>query len=470
VNFISSEFAVLLVLTVVAASGLDGRAITYVILASSLVFYGWWNPPYLLLLGAVIGISWAGALAIERWRTRGVVAVVVAAELLLLVYFKYTSFILRSVAALSGALGRPLTLSVPTILLPAGISFMTFQGVAYAVDVYRAELPAERSLLSVAVFKSFFPQLVAGPIERAAHLLPQLKQLEADGLRRARWGEGIFMVLKGALLKFVIADNMSVIVDGVYANPRSAAPVDVAMAVLAFSIQIYCDFYGYTMIALGSARLLGVQLVQNFSHPYLARNIQEFWRRWHISLSQWFRDYLYIPLGGSRVSRRRHLVNLLVVMVAVGLWHGASWTFVLWGAVHGVLLTAHVLWRRSAWANRLARVPGTSVLAWAITFAAVTLAWIPFRAADVHTQAIVFQKLAEWIAAPTASSSAIYGLPFYMALAVGFVILEVVDANMEIEPTLATLSAPWQAIAVFVCCLLTYLGPFKDVAFLYFQF
>jgi D-alanyl-lipoteichoic acid acyltransferase DltB (MBOAT superfamily) len=468
-NFISSEFAVLLALTVAACAIVRGRGVTWVLLTASVIFYGWWRPAYLLLLAAVIVISWGGALLIERRRTPAVLAAVVGGELLLLVYFKYTGFIVQNLRALADAAGWPLTMTAPNILLPAGISFMTFQGVAYAVDVYRGELPAERSLVTVSLFKSFFPQLVAGPIERGPHLLPQLKALEWRGLRDARFAQGTFMVLKGVLLKFVIADNMSALVEPVYANVAAAAPADVLHAVAAFSIQIYCDFYGYTMIALGSALLVGVELVNNFEHPYLAVNIQDFWRRWHISLSQWFRDYLYIPLGGSRVSRSRHLANLLIVMLAVGLWHGASWTFVVWGGLHGAMLAIHAAWRRVRTASAMAPLGAAGrAIGWAATLTAVTLAWIPFRAPDLATAWLVLKKLGAATTAPAAP--AIYGYPFYAAIAVAFVIVELADAGVNLQDRFARLPAPAQGAVVLLICLATYLGPPKDVAFLYFQF
>jgi alginate O-acetyltransferase complex protein AlgI len=470
-SFISSEFAILLAITVVAASVLrTRRAAALIVLAASFVFYGWWNASYLLLLAAVIAISWIGALAIERWRSRSMLAIVVGAELALLVYFKYAGFVVRNVVGVASAFGYKAPVTAPDILLPAGISFMTFQGVAYAVDVYRREFPAERSLFSVALFKSFFPQLVAGPIERAAHLLPQLRRLESEGVTRASFGEGTLMVLKGVLLKFVIADNLSVVVDSVYGNVRSATPADVALAVLAFSVQIYCDFYGYTMIALGSARLLGVDLIQNFTHPYLATSIQDFWRRWHISLSQWFRDYLYIPLGGSRVSPARHVFNLLLVMLAVGLWHGASWTFVAWGGLHGLMLAVNTGWRRFSREIGWTGVAGGRLVAWAATFACVTLAWIPFRAADWQTMGAVGGKLAAWLASPRSSSLSIYGAGFYVAVLLFFVAFEALDAAFELERGILRMPAAVLAVTVFAACALTYFAPFKDVAFLYFQF
>ncbi|HWI20079.1 MAG TPA: MBOAT family O-acyltransferase [Vicinamibacterales bacterium] len=470
-NFVSSEYALLLLVTVALALLLRGRIVTYVVLAASVIFYGWWSPVYLWLLLAVIVLSWLGALVVDRWRSRTVLTLVIVGELSLLLYFKYAGFLMANVRAASEWLGLSYVPAVPSILLPAGISFMTFQGVAYVVDVYRRELEPVRSLVDVALFKSFFPQLVAGPIERGRHLLPQLRALESGLRDRVPMARGTFMIMKGVFLKFVIADNMATIVERVYGDVAGSSPLDVALAVYGFSIQIYCDFYGYTMIALGSALLLGVQLINNFEHPYLATSIQEFWRRWHVSLSQWFRDYLYIPMGGSRVSLPRHLFNLLVVMFAVGLWHGANWTFVAWGAIHGTLLGLHVLWRRVS--GRIpVRMPMMigAALGWLVTFHAVTLAWIPFRSPDFATPALVLDKLWQWTLSPVSFDSSIYGLPFYLWLVAVFIVFEVIDGTVELDRRYAQLSIPAQAVALFAFCLATYLGPLKEVAFLYFQF
>ncbi len=470
-NFISSEYIILLALTFIAAAVLRGRAVSYAMLAASMVFYGWWNPVYLWLLFAVIVLSWGGALIVERWRSRLVLATVIAGELSLLIYFKYADFIVLNIRAAAEWVGSPVALAVPSVLLPAGISFMTFQGVAYVVDVYRRELPAVRSFVDVALFKSFFPQLVAGPIERATHLLPQLRQLETGFIARAPLARATFMIMKGVVFKFVIADNLAAIVNGVYGNVPGANPLDVLFAVIGFSVQIYCDFYGYTMIALGSALVFNIDLINNFQHPYTATSIQEFWRRWHISLSQWFRDYLYIPLGGSRVSLPRHLVNLLTVMFAVGLWHGASWNFVVWGAVHGGLLALHVLWRRVARGVPLS-LPGllAAPLGWFATFTLVTLAWIPFRAPDLETVPVVFAKLGQWLATPLAFSSTVYGWPFYLWLVAAFVVIEIADASSDLDRGFVRLPSMAQAAVLLALCLSTFLGPLTDVAFLYFQF
>ena len=470
-NFVSSEYALLLLVTLLASVASRGRATTYVVLAASLVFYGWWNPIFLLLLLAVIVLSWAGALVVGRWRSKSMLAAVVVGELSLLLYFKYATFIALNARALAGLLHLPAPGDLPPVLLPAGISFMTFQGVAYVIDVYRGHLTPVRSFVDVALFKSFFPQLVAGPIERGPHLLPQLRALEGGFWNRASMARGTFMIMKGVFFKFVIADNMSTVVNGVYGNVPGASAFDTALAVYAFTIQIYCDFYGYTMIALGSASLFAVDLVNNFEHPYLATSIQDFWRRWHISLSQWFRDYLYIPLGGNRVGLARHLFNLLLVMFAVGLWHGANWTFVVWGAMHGLALALHVVWRRMAGLARLPiPEPVARGLGWVVTVHFVALAWIPFRSPDLQVPWVIAGKWMTWLMHPTMSPTSVYGLPFYLWLGVAFAAVEWLDAMVDLQSAYERLPGLAQASVLFGLCLATYLGPLKDVAFLYFQF
>jgi D-alanyl-lipoteichoic acid acyltransferase DltB (MBOAT superfamily) len=471
VNFISTEYAVLLVATLVLVTMASGRLVTYTLLAASVVFYGWWSPIYLTLLLAVIVLSWLGALIVDRWRNRIVLAAVIVGELSLLLYFKYAGFVVQNIRDLGQWLGHPVTLARPSILLPVGISFMTFQGVAYVVDVYRRELAPVRSLVEIALFKSFFPQLVAGPIERGPHLLPQLRRLELGAARDAPLPRATFMIMKGVFLKFVIADNMSTVVDAVYSNVAAANPLDVVLAVYAFSVQIYCDFYGYTMIALGSALLFNVELVNNFRHPYLATSIQEFWRRWHISLSTWFRDYLYIPLGGSHVSWPRHAINLLIVMFAVGLWHGANWTFVVWGAAHGAMLAAYATYRRLGRSSAPRLPAGVGAVAgWFVTFTAVTLAWIPFRAPNLEAPGLILRKVGEWIAHPAAFRPSLPGYEFYLWLAAVFAIFEVIDGSWDLDEAFVEMPAAAQAAVLFLFCAATYLGPFKDVAFLYFQF
>lgn len=364
-----------------------------VILAASYVFYGWTDARFLpliagmTLLGYGCGL-WAEAAGPRSRGARHAVAMAAVVSLGILAAFKYYNFFLHSVEQALQAVGLHFTPEFWQVALPVGISFYTFQTLAYVVDVYRGEVQAERNLLQFAAFVAFFPQLVAGPIERARHLLPQFSVVQrfdyglaADGLRQMLWG---------FVKKVLVADRCAVVVNAVYANP-AADGTDLWAASVLFAFQIYGDFSGYSDIAVGCGKLFGIRLSRNFNVPYFSRNVAEFWRRWHISLMSWFRDYLYIPLGGSRCGRLRHVVNVFVVFLASGLWHGANWTFVMWGLYHAVLFVPLVLLnvgRNSANCSVVAEArllptlrEGTGML---LTFALVVVGWVFFRSASLH--------------------------------------------------------------------------------------
>lgn len=358
-----------------------------VLLAASCFFYMSWNAPLALLLLAVIGTSWLAGLALaraERPAGRRLILVLALGVCLgLLGYFKYFNFLARTLSALLGGAWDPWD-----IILPMGCSFYTFQAVSYVIDVYRRDLAAERHFGYYALYISFFPQLVAGPIERAGDLLPQLRGERR--LARADLRQGLRLLLSGFFRKVVVADFCGRFVTAVYAVPSPDGSAVLAGTLL-FALQIYCDFSGYSEIAAGSARLLGIRLMGNFDRPYRSGNLREFWRRWHISLSRWFTDYLYIPLGGSRRGVGRQLWATLVVFAASGLWHGADWTFVVWGLLHGGYLALELLGKRTGVgpprtrAGRAAR--------WALTFSAVSFAWIFFRADSLGHAAMLIGRL-----------------------------------------------------------------------------
>jgi alginate O-acetyltransferase complex protein AlgI len=306
-----------------------------------------------------------------------------------LAFFKYTKFLAGAATAL---LGLP-EAAVPEILLPVGISFFTFEVISYIVDVHRREVKPPRDFLHFALFMAFFPRLVAGPIIRASDFLPQAaRPMVFD---RANILAGARLFLGGLVLKVVAADNLAVFVDAVQADVGTYAAATLLLAAVAYAFQIFGDFCGYSLMGIGLARGLGFALPANFDMPYLATSIADFWRRWHISLSTWLRDYLYIPLGGSRSGGARTLVNLTITMSLGGLWHGASWNFVLWGLLHGLALVAHRLWSQSrlgrAAARRLGR--GMDLLGWATTFALVVALWVPFRSPDFATTQLFFARL-----------------------------------------------------------------------------
>jgi alginate O-acetyltransferase complex protein AlgI len=360
------------------------------LLAASYVFYMAWEPAYSLLLLFKTLLSYFTALrmdAADTPRARKIwLQVSLTGYLGLLFFFKYFNLFSWSSEVALSWIGIHVKMPHSSFLLPVGISFFTFQALSYSIDVYRRVRPAEHDLLIHALYVSFFPQLVAGPIERSTTLLPQLFHTFPFEYRRVVFG--LQLMAWGYFKKLVIADRLAVYVDHVYADPHQYGGNILALATVFFAYQIYCDFSGYTDIAIGASQVLGYRLMENFRQPYFSATIQGFWRRWHISLSTWFRDYLYIPLGGNRVSRLRQHLNLFIVFLLSGLWHGANWTYVVWGALHGCFLVFGNITRE--WRVAFARSIGlTSVpvlrraLQIACTFVLVDLAWIFFRAGTI---------------------------------------------------------------------------------------
>jgi len=373
------------------------------LLFASYVFYLSWDYRYgALLLGATAG-SWLIGLGIERWPSlrRLWVTLGVVSSLSLLAFFKYAQFAVDTV----WSLGLPGSSPILGIVLPLGISFFTFQALSYVVDVYRGA-PAVRSPLAYALYISFFPQLVAGPIVRAGELVPQL--LEPQPFRPRQFASGMDLFLRGMVKKVVFADRFAQVSDLVFANPANYGAASAWLGVVCYAAQIYCDFSAYTDIARGAGRMLGYELPENFRLPYLSASPAEFWRRWHITLSRWLRDYLYIPLGGNRCGEARRMLNLVITMALGGLWHGASFTFVIWGLLHGFALLLHRAWVGltgrtfiARWAHRGSGPSAAGLLPRALyrgfailgTFAFVSFAWIFFRAPDFATGATLLTRL-----------------------------------------------------------------------------
>ncbi len=361
------------------------RSQNAVIVLASAVFYGWWDWRLLGLIALSAGVSWGGALLVahyagQRRRQRLACVCSVVIQLLILGFFKYFGFFVQSLQAVLSWLGFSADWATLHVVLPVGISFYTFQAVSYTVDVYRGTIAATRDVVRFLAFLSFFPQLVAGPIERAGRLLPQFARQRSFDYGRA--ADGCRQMLWGFFKKMVVADNCATVVNAVWADASSQSPLMLAIGAVLFSFQIYCDFSGYSDIAIGCARLFGISLTDNFRTPYFSRNMAEFWRRWHISLMTWLRDYVYIPLGGNRRGLPRTLRNTMVVWAVSGLWHGANWTFVCWGLFHGVLLCL----RRVAGRGKpsAAEPPVMRALpAMCGTFLLVTLGWVLFRAPSI---------------------------------------------------------------------------------------
>src|ERR1043165_6740014 len=313
------------------------------LLLISCYFYAVFVPIYILILAFTIVVDyWAGRLIEDhRHQRRPLLLASLIVNIGFLAFFKYYNFLNENLTHLLGLAGRNNPIPALRILLPIGLSFHTFQAMSYTIEVYRGNQKAERHFGIYALYVMFYPQLVAGPIERPQNMLHQFHR--KVGFNYDRVVAGLRLTLWGLFKKIVIADRLSIYVDAVYNNATHHSGITCIVATIFFAFQIYCDFSGYSGIALGAAKVLGIDLMENFRRPYLATSIKDFWSRWHISLSTWFRDYLYIPLGGSRVKMPRHILNLLIVFMVSGLWHGANWTFLIWGALHGLYLTGELI-------------------------------------------------------------------------------------------------------------------------------
>ena len=388
--FTSAEFFVLLVVVFVLY-WLLARWTKWqnaLIVVASYVFYGWWDWRFLLLIAFTSFCSWGSGLLIGKaesgkkakaWMWTNIVL-----NLGILALFKYYDFFVKEFAQLFHISAEGLLLKV---ILPVGISFYTFQALSYSIDVYRKKLEPTKDVVQFFAYVSFFPQLVAGPIERATNLLPQFQRrrqfdyaMAVDGIRQMLWG---------FFKKVVVADNCANYVDSIWNGYEGQSGFNLVMAAVLFSIQIYGDFSGYSDIAIGTAKLFGIRLMRNFKNPYFSRDIAEFWRRWHVSLTTWFRDYVYIPLGGSRVSKAKVVRNTFVIFLLSGFWHGANWTFLAWGAFHALLFLPLILMGKNRKYTDVVATgrwlpKGMELLQMTLTFVLVALGWILFRSPHVH--------------------------------------------------------------------------------------
>ena len=435
--FNSIEFLIFFPVVVLLNFLLPFRFRCYFLLAASYFFYMCWKPSYVFLIVLCTIINYWAARIIgatdNRSKRRNVLAISLITNLAMLFWFKYVYFLdetLRSV--LNNFHMSYHNITEFDILLPIGISFYTFQAISYTIDVYRGKQKPENNLAIFALYVSFFPQLVAGPIERSTRLLPQFyHQYRFDYQRVA---SGVRLIIWGLFKKMVIADRLALYVDAVYSNPGEHHGMPVVLATYFFAFQIFCDFSGYSDIAIGSARVMGYRLMDNFKAPYFAQSISEFWRRWHISLSTWFRDYLYIPLGGNQVPKEVWTVNILLVFVVCGLWHGASWNYVVWGALHGVYivterLTRGVGKRLCAFLHIEEQTGLHTVLKIFLTFNLVCFAWIFFRAATVHDALLIIRNMFAGFDAGTSSIA----LPqFGAACIIGSILLIIIMESVHI--------------------------------------
>lgn len=449
------------------------RARIFVLLIASFYFYASWNRWLAALIGLSATFDFAVGLGLDRFRSARLrsflLGLSLVANLGLLAYFKYANFFLGSLESLLHALGSDASLPVLRVMLPIGISFYTFEAINYTVDVYRRQVPAERNLGHFLLFITFFPHLVAGPIVRARDFLPQLRQVKRWDWPRMQLGAQFFLL--GLFKKLAIADRMAAFADPVFAAPGDYSTHAAWVAAWAYSIQIYCDFSGYTDMAIGCAHLLGYKLAANFNLPYLAQNVSEFWRRWHISLSTWLRDYLFIPLGGSQGSRRRTYGNLLVTMTLGGLWHGASWTFVIWGAFHGCLLIVHRLFRdfceSKPSVKRRLLAPSGRLARISLTFFSVCIGWVIFRATSFELAVAMLRRL---FVPQAGAATPVPELSFWITVLV-VVVCHVLAVRGLVTRLLDRLPAPvlgFGCAAILMLALV--LAPDARKPFVYFQF
>lgn len=435
------------------------------LLLASCYFYMFFRPVYILILFFTILIDYAAGILIgnhtDKPKRKFWLVASIIANVGVLVFFKYINFFNQTLYDLTG-IGQTGTMPVLDIILPIGLSFHTFQAMSYTIEVYRGNQQPERHLGIYALYVMFYPQLVAGPIERPGHMLPQLHQrkyfdydLASQGLRRMLWG---------FVKKIVIADRLSFYVNMVYAQPENYPGNALIWATVFFAFQIYCDFSGYCDIAIGSANVMGFNLMENFKSPYFSRNIVEFWNRWHISLSSWFRDYVYIPLGGNRKGTGRWIFNILLVFAISGLWHGAAWTFVTWGLLQGAYL---IIYRLAG--SKIKLPKEISVL---ITFAAVSVAWIFFRAGTIDQAIYIVTHLIPEMSNPI-------GVPLISApsfllniIFIGFLVVTEAIFVKEEETGIHLIRRPVYRYALnFGMVLMIMLfGIFEEQTFIYFQF
>lgn len=467
-NFVTPVFLVFLAVVFLLYWSFGRSAQNKLILTASLFFYGWWDWRFLLLLIAIASIDYLVGLALMEepptWRRKMLLLISLLTNLGTLIYFKYFNFFSSSFQVLLGHLGMqadPVTLQV---ILPLGVSFYTFQALSYTIDVYRRKLPAVRNYTEYLCFITFFPHMVAGPIQQATHLLVQFgkdrhfnRQEATDGLRQMLWGY---------FKKMVVADSVAKYANQYFDNPASGNGWQLLWASYCFALQIYGDFSGYTDIAIGCARLFGLHMTRNFAYPYFSSNIHEFWKRWHISLSNWFRDYVYIPLGGSRCGRLRQYANALIVFIISGLWHGANWTFLAWGLLHGIYYTIYSAIGGGISRLQISRRKWFHFLSVVLVFHLVAVGWVFFRAKDLTT---ALQIISQVVTAPLQRLPkppfALFGLCLLMLA------IEWLHRHRRHGLDIQSWPAParWGTYYAIVLMIL-FISPLAYVPFIYFQF
>ncbi len=481
--FNSLSFAIFLPIVFLVYWAVPHKWRWVILLISSYYFYMSWNVKYVVLILFTTFISYACALGLERAegvkKKKILIVSTMVASLGCLFFFKYFNFASESIADILNLFTiqvHPITLN---LLLPVGISFYTFQTLGYVIDVYRGEVKAEKNFGKYATFISFFPQLVAGPIERTKNLMPQIVEEHKFDYEKAV--SGIRLMAWGFFKKIVIADTLAVSVDTVYDSLRLYKGFPLLVASILFSIQIYCDFAGYSDIAIGTARLFGIDLMQNFNSPYFATSVKDFWSRWHISLSSWLRDYIYIPLGGNRVSKARNAFNLMTTFLISGLWHGANWTYVVWGGIHGFAQVIEKFLFKNKNRRKNEKQGGAkwwlSVL---FTFVFATFAWIFFRAENISDAFYVLTHMFQGIGNPMQYISQIdvylnIDKLTLLGMIISVALLAIYDYMSLKKDVLSCLgkkkaAVRWAIYVVFIIFLIFNIPVTSGQEFIYFQF
>ncbi|MDA7880837.1 MBOAT family protein [Akkermansiaceae bacterium] len=478
--FNSLEFVAFFIAVFWGYFGVRAKYRWMLLLIASYIFYASWNPLYTLLIVGSTLVDYFAAIQVEKSRTKRAKKLYLTVSLLsnlgLLGFFKYYGFLAAETNWLLDAIGLSERVPIFQILLPVGISFYTFQTMSYSIDVYRGSLKAERHLGYFALYVSFFPQLVAGPIERSTRLLPQLRNLRGFDYQRVR--EGFQLIYWGLFKKIVVADWLADYVNSVYGNTGESAGLACLLATFFFGFQIYYDFSAYSEIARGCGKIFGVELMVNFRTPYFARSIKEFWNRWHISLSTWFRDYIYFPLGGSRVAFPRVIMNILIVFAISGIWHGANWTFLIWGLLHGAALA--LLMATSGFRNSVFLKIGLSESSlirqgagMILTFLFVSLTWVFFRADNLADAIEVLSKFGSLLPISLGSGQIAAGLSrgTFLFLFVGIFIVTVLEARGLVFKIFSSSCVyhRW-GLYTFLGVLMITSGHYQPSEFVYFQF
>jgi alginate O-acetyltransferase complex protein AlgI len=446
-----------------------------VLLSASYFFYACWDWRFLFLLTFSTVLDFITGIKIHETKKRGkrklLLFLSLSINLGFLGIFKYYNFFVESLTKIISTTGLKTDVWTLNIILPVGISFYTFHGISYIVDVYKERVEPERNIIDYSIFVSFFPLLVAGPIERATNLLPQIKKIRkfeylkgVDGLRQIMWG---------LFKKIVIADNCAEIANEIFNTSSTQSGSNLLLGAILFAFQIYGDFSGYSDIALGTARLFGIELLQNFSYPYFSRSIAEFWRRWHISLSSWFKDYVYIPLGGSKGGNLTRIRNTFIIFILSGLWHGANWTFVMWGLINAILITPAILLKTNRSNMNIVGERGSlpsakEAFQIMITFLLTVLAWVFFRSSTIQQAFLIIKEI---------FSKSLFSLPTIMPLTLSFylfcfLIIEWIgrEEKYALEKMGLNWSSPLRYSLYYLIIISLFIFNGKSQEFIYFQF